>query len=370
MLTNVMDLALVYESIYDAEDMLLPVCENGPIIAEFLADSTRPDLTVMKQLDLSGFFVTILNTCEYSGYKNVLRLAFSSRYRRKALKLDSLKAERPTDCEFFLEFLSDLFGKIKMRNSTAADNTILFLEELPLLRKSGIIVASDLEKRKKTHIATSEIFQKAVDLDIKDKEFLRIANSIGPNVDPFWTAFWLNGQLLDSSYLGMPLHLWKPYLPLLEYKYIRGGQYAKTTALEQTLVESYSTLVPRIYCSSISDLIKIRNSKAFKSFRSEILNILSKGEAKLPYPKHIMAEYLKEIEELAATRSPKLHKFLFKSILSMIHPIIGLVHGGVETYKEYVEKYKKWRLALAVIDLRREIKHVAMKKNESRSLQK
>jgi hypothetical protein len=100
--------------------------------------------------------------------------------------------------------------------------------------------------------------------------------------------------------------------------------------------------------------LEIRQTQVFRKFRKEIYDTLTK-EKRLEAD-YVREQYLKEIEELAIQRRPRPHMILLKTILSNVHPVVGLLLGGKDVYDEYRQRYKKWKLALSVVDLKRELR--------------
>lgn len=66
--------------------------------------------------------------------------------------------------------------------------------------------------------------------------------------------------------------------------------------------------------------------------------------------------YISQIEKIAFERRPNPTAMIVKKLISYVHPIVGLLIGGIETYKEFKDKYHNWRFAVSVLDMKGKIK--------------
>jgi hypothetical protein len=356
-LRDIIDLTLVYDSIYDGGGALEFAWEAAPALAEFLRTKDLSPEEMKKWGGLSDVFVMLLEACKYAGYDPYPLVL--SKYENEALKVDELFGEKHPDSAFFLNLVSNIIDEVGHRKPHVIDELTKILSEIPLFFDEGIIKSHDPNIARRMRKALGNLPFEAMDLDANDKMFRSFTSKCFRDQsviwrEPHWIAFLLNSQLLESSYLRMPLHLTPAFLPLLRYKMLRGAKYDVDIDRRNVLVETFSTLVPEIYFIGISEHVRLRKSHAFKGFRREFLKMFSDEER--PDSRCIRETYLKEIEELAITRSPRPHRFLVKTIVSLAHPIAGLLLSGKDVYDEYVQRYQKWKLAVSVIDFKREIR--------------
>lgn len=372
LMEDIVNLVLTYDKIYDYEGMLQSLVTPAKVLAQHFSGG-KLAFEDVKGWDLSGVFIMAFSICEYHGFD--LRKVLDSTLMQKCEWLDQAKSTRKADCERFIRIVDSCFQLVSKNVPVVAEKLIGTLSDVHRLFDEGIIIPREsiLPEILRARNATADMQESATDADMEDEVFLSIAHKISKADDPWWTSFCLNGGLLESSYLGIPLHLWHLDLPLVEYKYKRGAKYLPKLRKEKVIREAFSVLIPEVYTFDISDLLKVRNSSEFSSFKGEIDRVYRE---RLEAPQdlrdaNLLSEYLKskyitKLEQLALERRPKPGTVLFKNLVSVVHPIVGLVIGGKEVYAEYRDKYRTWRFAVSTLEMKGKLQNLATRKQANR----
>ncbi len=358
---DIVNLILNHDEIYDYEDMLEPLKNQTARLAQhFSGVKLSPE--ECKGWDLSGIFIYIWSVCKYYGYNFLHDL--TSEVEKKVVWLDKAKSSRQEDCERFIRILDYFYQILQKQNPSVAkklsDNLLnvhkLFSERIIIPRE--ILVTEIVEARN----ATDDILTRATDADMKDKSFLSLLKKYHENDDPWWISFSLNGMLLESSYLKIPLHSWDFDKPLIEYKLERGAQYIPKFKKEDVIKEAFSVLVPEVYVLDVPDLLKVRSTSEFASFRREVNEIYNQV---LESPKdfkdeksindYLHNEYFLKLEKLANERRPKPGTVLLRNFISLVHPIVGILNSSEQVFEEYMDKYKDWKFALSTLEMKNRI---------------
>jgi hypothetical protein len=263
--------------------------------------------------------------------------------------------------------MDSYFRLVSICAPTVAEKAIDTLSNLDRLFHEDIIISrkSRFPEVAKAIKATVDMAGAAADTDMEDEAFLSLVAWMDNKDNQWWTSFTLNEDLLLSSYLGMPLHVYGQDLQLVEYKYRRGARYLPELRKTEVLRQAFSVLVPEVYTLDVPDLLAVRNSSEFRSFRGEINKVyreLLAAPQHFPDAKslseYIQSRHLSELEKLALERRPKPGTVLLRSLFSQVHPIVGLVVGGKEVYEEYKHKYKDWRLAVSALEMKGKLRAI------------
>jgi hypothetical protein len=351
-LSDIVDLSLIYEQICDAEGGLETPRKCAAPLSDYILRNEKIDLESMLDWELGDVFVMVGSVFEYVGY-DMRNIVFSDKFDRRLMRLDHLKIGKRRNCAYFQKLLSEILADIKTKDASVIEKVGNFLKDIEKLYDEKVIFPRERQKRTRARSAMSDLVAPAVELDLRDNDFITLTKECSL-MPPWFTAFMLDEQLLESSFEGMPLHLWSPYLPLVEYKYLRGARYFGNVKVRSVFTETFTTLIPEIYVLNIPELLEIRQTRVFRKFREEIYDTLTKE--KPLEASYIREQYLKEIEDLAIQRRPRPHMILLKTLLSNVHPLVGLLLGGKEVYDEYRQRYTNWKLALSVVDLKRELR--------------
>lgn len=364
LMEDIVNLVLTYDRIYDYEEMLEPLRTQAKAMAQHFSGD-RLTFEDVKEWYFQDTFIMIFSISAYYGFD--VRRVLDNRFWERILWLQKAKSTRRSDCERFIKIIDSSFQLVLKNAPTVAEKVIKTLADFPKLFDKGIIVPRenlrpDLNKAAK---ATAEILMEAIEIDEKDDRFVALASEIGAGEDIWWVSAYINGGLLESSYLGIPLHLWHVYLPLIQYKYQRGARYLPKFREIEVTKEAFSVLIPQVYALDISDLLEVRNSSEFSSFRREVSDIY-RGTLEAPqdFPnasslsEYLKSNYFSKLEKLALERRPKPGTLLLKKLISEVHPIIGLIIGGKEVYDEYRHKYKDWRFAVSTLEMKMKLQNL------------
>lgn len=351
-LSDIVDLSLIYEQICDAEGGLETPHKCAIPLSDYILRNEKIDLESMLDWELNDVFVMVGSVFEYVGY-DMRKIFFSDKFDRRIMRLDHLKIGKRRNCAYFQKLLSEILADIKTKDASVIEKVGNFLKDIEKLYDEKVIFPRERQKRARAYFAISDLVRSAVELDLRDKDFISLMKECSA-VPPWFLAVCMDHQLLESSFEGMPLHLWSPYLPLVEYKYLRGARYFGNVKVRSVFTETFTTLIPEIYVLNIPELLEIRQTRVFRKFREEIYDTLTKE--KPLEASYIREQYLKEIEDLAIQRRPRPHMVLLKTLLSNVHPLVGLLLGGKDVYDEYRQRYANWKLALSVVDLKRELR--------------
>ncbi len=355
---DIVNLVLTYDKIYDYEGELEPLrIQTKALSRHFSGDKLSSE--DVKGWDLANSFLMIFSISGYYGFdlRNILHS--DSRLIKRALWLDKAKSTRRADCERFIRLIDDCFEVLLKNAPPVAEKVIYTLSELHRLFDEELIISLEtiLPEIIKARKATNEILWNAVEMDIADEGFLSLISEKYERAEPWWVSFTLNGQLLESSYLEIPLHLWHIDLPLVKYKYERGARFLPRIRKAEVIQEAFSVLIPEVYALNVADLLQIRNTSEFSNFRREVDKLFKEvleAPQKIPDANslraHLEDKYFPQLEKLALQRRPKPGTVLLKKLVSNVHPIIGLMVGGKELYDEYRDKYRHWRFALSVLE--------------------
>jgi hypothetical protein len=358
LMQDIVNLVLTYDKIYDYEEMLQSLGTPAKALAQHFSGGTLASEGV-KGWDLSGIFIMIFSICEYHGFD--LRKVLDTTLMQKYKWLDQARSTRKVDRERFIRIIDSCFQLVSKNVPVVAEKLISTLSDIHRLFDEGIIIPREsiLSEILRARNATTDLVEAATDADMEDEAFLSLVSEIWEKDDPWWTSFTLNGGLLESSYLGIPLHLWYIDLPLVEYKYQRGARYLPKLEREKVIREAFSVLIPEVYTLDVPDLLKIRNSSEFSNLRREIDRVYREVlEAPQDFPdasslsQYLKNKYFSQLEQLALERRPKPTTVLIRNLISTVHPIVGLIIGGKELYDEYKHKYETWRFAVSTLEMK------------------
>jgi len=366
---DLVNLVLTYEAIVDYDEALELIGNPAKVLAKYLSGGALA-VEDMHDWHLAEAFILIASIAEYHGFSIRNAVASDPQLGQRLLWLDSTKSHRRGDCARFLRILDRYFWILSKNAPTIANRTIDTLANLHRLFSEHIIVPRKdfLPQIMKARKAMGNILEDAIEADMQDKKFLSLicrtnGYRLKDDYDRIWfESFCLNGQLLESSYLGVPLHLWDCDLPLIKYKYRRGALYLPKFGKKEIVWEAFSLFVPEIYIRDISDLLKVRTSKEFKNFRSEVDKIYGEMiDSPQDFPNDdSVGEYLKnkyqsQLERFALDRRPKPGTVLMRRLISEVHPIAALVIGSAEVYEELRGKYGAWKLAIATLEMKQKL---------------
>lgn len=357
LMEDIVNLVLTYDKIYDHDEMLKPLTTEAKALARHFSGE-KLSFEDVKGWDFPEIFVMIFSISAYHGFD--IRNILDSPSWERILWLQEAKSTRKADCERFIKIIDNNFQLVSKNAPAVAEKVISTLASLHILFDESIVIPIESlsPELDKAHKATVDILMEAISMDEKDEEFVKLVSELGDE-EPWWTSAYLNSGLLDSSYLGIPLHLWHMYLPLIKYKYQRGGNYFPKFRKTEVIREAFSLLIPEVYTLDIPDLLEVRNSSEFSSFRREVDRVYKQAlEAPQDLPdikslsKYLNSEYITKLNQLALERRPRPGTVLFKNIVSLVHPVVGLLVGGKEVYDEYRDKYKTWRFAVSTLEMR------------------
>lgn len=358
LMEDIVNLVLAHDKIYDYEEQLKLLRTPAKMLAQHFSGD-KLDFEDLKEWDLCGAWILIYSVSKYHGF-NMLN-ALDSRLEQRLLWLDQAKSSRRVDRERFIRIIDSCFQLVSKNAPIVAEKLISTLSDIHRLFDEGIIMPREslLTERNIARKATHEMLKAATEADMKDEAFLSLVHNTREGDDPWWVSFCLNGSLLASSYLGIPLHLWDIDLPLVKYKYQRGARYLPKPRKEEVIREAFSLLIPEVYTLDIPDLLKVRNSSEFSSFRKEVDKVYREAlEAPQDFPdanslsEYLKSEYFSKLEQLALERRPKSGTVALKALVSAVHPIAGLIIGVKELYDEYRDKYKNWRFAVTTLEMK------------------
>ena len=358
LMVDIVNLVLTYDKIYDYEEMLEPLRTQAKVLAQYFSSGKLAPEDV-KEWDFVGAFALIHSISEYYGF-NIISI-LDSTLEKKLLSLDRAKRTRRADCARFIKVIDSCFHLTLKNAPTVAEKVINTLASVHKLFDEGIIIPREsvMPDIVRARNATADMRNAATDADMEDETFLSLVSEINEEGDPWWISFGLNAGLLESSYLGIPLHLWDYDLPLVKYKYQRGAKYLPKFSEMEITREAFSVLIPELYVLDVPELLEIRNSSEFSSFRKEV-DKLYRGvlEAPQDFPdanslsEYFKSDYFSKLEKLALERRPRPGTVLLKNLVSVVHPIVGLVIGGKQVYEEYRDRYKNWRFAVSVLEMK------------------
>ena len=360
---DIVDLVLVYDKVYDYEGCLQSLTTEARILALYFSGH-KLGFEEVKGWNFAHTFLMIESISEYHGFDLRKVNVLDPRLVQSIYWLDEARSSRKADCERFIRII-DSYLRLLLRNVPAvAEKVTHTLFELRRLFEEGIIISrqSLLPQIKRAIGATFNMAWDAAERDMHDKAFLSLVSWMDNKQNQWWTAFTLNALLLQSSYLGIPLHLWAPDLPLVRYKYQRGARYSPTLQKTDVIREAFSVLIPEVYTVDVSDLLQVRNSSEFKGFRREVNKVYAEAletPDSLPdagsLTKHFRSKYFSQLEQLALERRPKPGTVLLKKLISTLHPAVGVLTAGREIYEEYKDKYKTWRFAVSTLEMKEKL---------------
>lgn len=362
---DIVNLFLAYDKVYDYDGSL----ESLKAPAKILAQHFSGDKLAFE--DVRGWrfdeiFVMINSISEYHGVNlKKLNLPNHPRVMQGLLWLDEPKFNtRKADCERFVRVIDGYFHLLHKNNPAVAEKVVNTLGNLYKLFDEGVIISREsfLPEIMRARKATVDMAGDAANTDMEDEAFLSLVSWMANEDNQWFTSFTLNAQLLDSSYLGIPLHLWDLDLPLVEYKYQRGARYLPRLRKMKVVRDAFSVLIPEVYTLDVLDLLKVRDSSEFNNFRKEV-NRVYKEVLENPQnspdanslTEYFKSNYFSQLEQLALERRPKPGTVLLKKLVAGVHPIVGLVTGGEEVYKEYRDKYKTWKFAVSTLEMKEKV---------------
>lgn len=367
---DLVNLVLTYETIVDYDGSLELIGNPAKVLAKYLSGG---ELVVedMHDWDLATAFILIASIAQYHGFSIENAIALDPQLYQGVCWLDSAKSSRRGDCARFLKILDSYFQILSKNAPTIANRTIDTLANLHRLFSENIIVPRKdfLPQLTKARKAVVNMQEDAIEADMQDKKFLSLVCRMNDyhlknDYDRIWfQSFSLNAQLLESSYLGIPLHLWDLDLPLIKYKYRRGALYLPKFSKKEIVREAFSLLVPEIYIRDISDLLEVRTSAEFKNFRREVDKIYGEMlDSPQDFPndnsisEYLKNKYLLQLERLALERRPKPVTVLMRRLIIELHPIAALVIGSAEVYEELRDKYGAWKLAISTLEMKQKLR--------------
>lgn len=367
---DIVNLALTYDKIYDYDGMLESVRREAKALAQHFSGD-KLTFEAIKGWHLGDTFLMMTSIAEYHGFglKNVIVL--EPMFARRLPWLDESKSTRRADCERFIRLIDAYFRLLSKHAPIVAERLLSTLSNLYKLFDEGIIIPREtlLAGIKRARKAVISEIREATDRDMDDEDFLALVSWMSTKDNQWWLSFTLNAQLLESSYLGIPLHLWDPDLELVKYKYQRGARYLGVRRTK-VIREAFHMFIPEVYTLDISDLLSVRNCAEFSGFRREVDSIykdvlaspqnFSDANSLSDYLKN---EYFLQLEKLALERRPKPGTVLLKKIVSEVHPILGLIVGVKDVYEEYRDKYRSWRLAVSTLELKGRITNLKGSRN-------
>lgn len=362
---DIVNLVLIYDKIYDYEAELDFLRTGARILAQHLSGEKKLVPDEIKGWSLDSAFLLVVSIAEYYGFDLRSIGDIDPRLIQRIQWLDRAKSSRKADNKRFIGIIDHYFELLLKNAPTTAERVIDTLSNLHELFDKGIIIPREsfLPEIKNAAKATSHILEEAVDKDMEDETFLSLVSWISNEDAQWFKSFELNSQLLESSYLGIPLHLWDCDLPLLRYKYQRGAQYLPKFEKKEIAKEAFSALIPEVYSTDVPDLLKIRGTPEFSNFREEIDRVHREAcESPEDFPdtksvhEYFKNKHFSQLQKLAHERQPKPGTVLLKKLFSEVHPIIGLVIGGEELYKEYKHKYASWRFAVSTLQVKEKLK--------------
>ena len=324
---DIVNLALTYDKIYDYDKSLESLRTEARILAQHFSGG-KLAFEDVKGWNFPGVFLLIDSVAKYHGFDilNVL----DSRLVENVLRLDNAKSNRKIDCERFIKIIDSCFQLVSKHAPVVAEKLISTLASLHRLFDEGIIIPhqSLIPEIKRARRATINMASDAAERDMQDEGFLSLVSWMDDKDNQWWVSFTLNAQLLESSYLGIPLHLWDNDLPLVEYKYQRGARYLPKLRKTEVIREAFSVLTPEVYTLDVSDLLKVRNSSEFSSFRKEV-NRVYREVIKAPqdFPdsnalsEYFRSNYFSQLEHLALERCPKPGTVLLRKLVAEVHPL-------------------------------------------------
>ena len=258
--------------------------------------------------------------------------------------------------------LLDRFSRVLAKNAPEVlEKTTNTLAYLHLLFSEGIIVPRKdfLPEIIRARKAIGDVAAQAVDADMHDKGFLSLVSWMSGRAEKEFKSLFLNKHLIESSYLGIPLHVWDKDLPLVEYKLQRAAIYLPKVSKREAIREAFSVLIPEVYAQDIPDLLRVRASTEFKNFRKEVDKVYGQVlDAPQDFAdsgsisEYFKSKYLPELEHLALERRPKPLKVLMRKLVSAIHPIAALLIDGQEIYEEFRDKHERWKFAVSTLELK------------------
>ena len=370
---DIVDLVLAYDKVYDYEGSLQSLTTEAKILAQHFSGH-KLGFEDIKGWNFANTFLMIESISAYHGFDLRKANVLDPRLVQRTFWLDEARSSRKADCERFIRII-DSYLYLLLRNAPAvAEKLTHALFELPRLFEEGIIISrqSLLPEIKRARGATFDMAWDATERDMQDEAFLSLVSWVSNKQNQWWTSFFLNALLLQSSYLGIPLHLWDPDLPLVKYKYQRGARYLPGLRKTDVIREAFSVLIPEVYTVDVSDLLQVRNSSEFKGFRREVNKVYTEvleTPDSLPdadsLTKYLRSEYFSQLERLALERRPKPGTVLLKKLISGLHPIVGLVMEGTEIYEEYRDKYKTWKFAVSTLEMKEKLRTFTKRRQTS-----
>lgn len=347
------ELGLAYDRVFDGGGMLEETIKGARSFAKFLEDGSVDDI---KDWYFEGLGVLFLDR-SLLGLKSlgVRERQIASIFSDIEI-IDRLNSARRDDRGVFRHIIGSIANELRTTYPHVLRDVTEFIDDLPLLRDSFIEYFSPQSIRA-THGAVEKYVFDAFDLDEKDTQFTKLARRADKGNPPQWTSFVLNSSLMESSYMQMDLFLPENFLPMLEYKLLRGGaSLDKSRRRGQVLQQSVSTLLPDLKDLNIPDYLEIRNSRHAKSFRRELARIIASGaQTEKNASEYITQNYVRQLEDLAEARRPNLRYWSLKTFLSLVNPLAGFFIAGMDGYKEIKDQFSGWNLALTTLAIRKKV---------------
>lgn len=368
---DLVNLVLTYETIIDYEGQLELIGDPAKLLTKHISGGEL-EVEDLHGWSLVDAFILVVSIAEYHGFSISKVVDLDPQLAKKLLWLDEAQSTKRTDCRRFLKILDRYLQMLSKNAPAIANRTIDTLANLGQLFEEKIIVPREdfLPNIMKARQTLVNMLVDATEADMKDKTYVSLVcakhgwSLDSDHRDSIWfTIMSLNSELLESSYMGIPLHLWDYDLPMIQYKYKRGALYSPKFSKKQIVREAISLFVPEIYIRDISDLLAVRASKEFKNLRKEVDKIY--GEilnAPQDFPsddsvsEYLRNKYLSQLEHMALERQPKPGTVLMRRLISEVHPILALIIGSAEVYEELKTKYGAWKLAIATLEMKQKLR--------------
>ena len=355
---DLFELGLLYDKVFDGGGQLESTIESSRLFANFLENGQVENL---REWEFAGLAVVLLDSVILALRSRGVKEAVISKMLQYFYIIDELSPSQKRDRRLYLGVMGNLAEKLRANYPGIMQTVVTLFRDLPLL-KGSLVEYSTLELKKTTRPVLADYLFEAMELDAKDVQFRRIAQKVNKSNPPEWTAFLLNSSIMESSYLGMDLYLEDSYMPLLNYKLLRGARRDVEYRTRRLMQKSLSLLVPDVFDLDIPSFLEIRNSKDARLLRSELARLVSAEKiTRANASEYLTQTYVKQLEEIVRARKPNLAHWLLTKSFSLIHPVAGLLVLGLEGYKQIRDSFSDWKLALTTLKLRDKTQRKMMK---------
>jgi hypothetical protein len=252
---------------------------------------------------------------------------------------------------------------------------------VPLSPEDELLIdyPSEFQLTRKDIITTKKFlaeYDRAVEYDLDDEKFLKIAKSLskrGVVTDPHDVAFSLNWDLIVTSTLGIPIIYDERQKALWNYKIGTGmGTVKKTdniTDIKQATVVKkffYKTIGRLPIHLSVDDILEFRKNKAAKNFRRWLrketnIAIDAQKVTQIKIEEHLYKEYKELIDsyQKKKTKTSTAVKSVIAVIVGFIAgPAVGAASLGAEfavphVYRTLQSKYGHNNWALLLVKMKK-----------------